>query len=95
MNKTELVKTLASRTGLDQRTVGGLLDALFDPKDGVIAAELAAGRAVAIRGFGAFEARSAAPRIARNPRTGEAVQLPAQVRPAWRPAAPLKERLNG
>lgn len=95
MNKTELVKTLASRTGLDQRTISGLVDALFSPEGGVIAGELAAGRAVAIRGFGTFEARSAAPRIARNPRTGEPVQLAASIRPAWRPAAPLKQRLNG
>ena len=95
MNKTELTKTLATRTGLNQRAVSGLLDALFDPEAGVVASELAAGRAVAIRGFGTFEMRHAAARIARNPRTGEPVQLPAQARPAWRPAAPLRERLNG
>ena len=95
MNKTELGKTLAGRTGLSQKTVTAVLDALFDPDAGVVADELAASRAVSIRGFGTFEARRAAPRLARNPRTGEAVQLGAQTRPAWRPAAPLRDRLNG
>lgn len=95
VNKTELVKTLATRTGLNQRDVGAVLDALFDPDGGVVPGELAAGRAVAIRGFGTFEVRLAAPRLARNPRTGAPVQIPAQTRPTWRPAAPLRERLNG
>jgi len=95
MNKTQLVKTLAARTGLDQRAVASVLDALFDPQGGVIADELSRGSAVGVRGFGTFEPRDAPPRIARNPRTGEPVQLPAQRRATWRPAAPLKARLNG
>jgi len=95
MNKTELTKTLAHRTGLSQRDIGAVLDALFDTDDGVVPQELAAGRAVSLRGFGTFEVRAAAPRIARNPKTGAPVQLAAQQRPVWRPAAPLRARLNG
>ncbi len=83
MNKTQLVMALARRTGLGQDEVRRVLDALFED---VIPSELEAGRAVAIRGFGTFEPRLRAPRLARNPATGAPVQVPARMQVALRPA---------
>ncbi|MCA9518657.1 MAG: HU family DNA-binding protein [Myxococcales bacterium] len=94
MNKTELVKAVAEESGLAQRVVAQVLDALFDERAGAIPRALGRGEAVAIRGFGTFEARERGPRLARNPGTGAPVQLPAERRPAWRPAPGLKRRIN-
>jgi len=94
VNKTELIKALSRRADLPQREVTAVVEALFDPFDGVLADTLARGESVAIRGFGTFEPRVRAPRLARNPRSGEPVQLPAQVRPALRASERLVERLN-
>lgn len=83
MNKTQLIQALARQTGLGKDEVTRVVDALFEV---IIPGELEAGRAVAIRGFGTFEARALAPRLARNPATGEPVQVPARRRLALRPA---------
>ena len=83
MNKTQLIQSLARHTGLGKDEVTRVVDALFDV---VIPTELAAGRSVAIRGFGTFEARALGPRLAKNPATGEPVQVPARRRLALRPA---------
>lgn len=95
MNKTELLKEIADETGLAQRVVAEVLEALFDERTGAIAKALGRGEAVAIRGFGTFEARVHGPRLARNPGTGAPIQLPAERRPTWRPAPGLKRRVNG
>lgn len=94
MNKAELIKTVADKSGVPQRTVAEVLDAVFDPAAGAIAEALSGGAAVGLRGFGTFEIRDAPPRLLRNPKTGEPVQVGAQRRPVWRPAAALKTRLN-
>lgn len=83
MNKTQLITALARRSGLGHGDVRRVIDALFDE---VIPEELEAGRSVAIRGFGTFEARLRAPRLARNPSTGEAIQVPARTQFALKPA---------
>jgi len=82
MNKTQLVDALAARMG-DRRTaataVDGLLETIVDTVKG--------GDSVSITGFGVFEARARASRVARNPRTGETVDVPATTVPAFRPGA--------
>lgn len=40
---------------------------------------LAQGERIEIKGFGSFDLRHRLPRIARNPKTGESVKLPAKV----------------
>ena len=95
MNKTQLQKTLAARANITQAEAATVLEVLFDTHGGIIPDALNRGSAVAIRGFGTFEVKQTRPRLARNPRTGAAVQVAAQRRPSWRPARPLKARLNG
>jgi integration host factor subunit beta len=55
---------------------------------------LAAGERIEIRGFGAFELRRYEARAARNPKTGEMVQLPARRRVHFKPGKDLRERVN-
>ena len=55
---------------------------------------LATGNRIEIRGFGSFELRRHPPRAARNPKTGEPVQLGNHCRVHFKPGLKLKERVN-
>ena len=55
---------------------------------------LAQGERIEIRGFGGFNLHHRPPRIARNPKTGDVVQLPAKVRVHFKPGKDLKDRVN-
>ena len=55
---------------------------------------LAQGERIEIRGFGSFDLRHRPPRIARNPRTGEAVDLPAKVTVHFKPGKEMRDRVN-
>jgi integration host factor subunit beta len=55
---------------------------------------MAAGGRVELRGFGAFSVRSRPARSGRNPRTGEAVEVPAKAVPFFKSGKELRERLN-
>ena len=55
---------------------------------------LVQGKRIEIRGFGGFDLHHRLPRIARNPRTGEAVQLPAKVAVHFKPGKDMKDRVN-
>jgi DNA-binding protein HU-beta len=80
MNKTQLIDALAARIG-DRRTAAGAVDALLE----TIVETVVAGDSVSLTGFGVFETRARAARVARNPRTGEVVEVPATTVPAFRP----------
>lgn len=66
------------------------MDAIFQ----TLGDALVRGERVLIHEFGVFEAKARAPRTARNPRTGEAIFLPAAVAPVFRPTPALKDRMN-
>ena len=55
---------------------------------------LVQGERIEIRGFGGFDLHHRAPRIARNPKTGDAVQLPAKVAVHFKPGKDMKDRVN-
>ncbi|MDA8000822.1 MAG: integration host factor subunit beta [Alphaproteobacteria bacterium] len=90
MNRSELVERLSRRnTRLDEEVLARYVDVVF----GEIADALAEGRRVEIRGFGSFWAKDRAERMSRNPRTGEAVHVPAKRVPAFRAGRLLRQRL--
>ncbi len=95
MNKTEMAKKLAKKTGLTQSQASDVVDTIFtaDPGKGIIAVELDAGRKVTIGGFGTFETRRRSARQGRNPRTGETIRIAAKTYPAFKPAKGLKDRV--
>ena len=55
---------------------------------------LASGERIEIRGFGSFSLHYRAPRIGRNPKTGETIQISAAKVPAFKPGKALKDALN-
>ena len=91
MTKTELAKHVASQAGLTGEQAKSVVDAVFD----TIAGELAAGRDVAIAGFGKFSVAERAAREGRNPATGETIQIAASRAAKFSAAAALKSHLNG
>jgi DNA-binding protein HU-beta len=86
VNKAELIDALATRLG-DKRTAGTALDAVLAE----VQTAVAKGEKVSITGFGVFEKRTRAARMARNPRTGAAVRVKKTAVPAFRPGTGFKE----
>ena len=91
MNKGELVNAVAERTGMGRSQAGEALDAALE----AITESLKKGEEVKIVGFGTFVVGNRAAGEARNPRTGEKVQVPASKTPKFRAGAGLKEAVNG
>jgi DNA-binding protein HU-beta len=82
VNKAELIQALAERLGGDRKVAAAALDGLLD----LIVRAVHSGDSVSITGFGVFERRERAARSARNPRTGQMIEVPATAVPAFRPA---------
>ena len=74
MNRTELVAAIADRTGVGRQDVDQALRGLFDVVAGVVAK---GEEKVSIPGFVTFEQTERAARTARNPQTGESIDVPA------------------
>jgi len=91
VNKTDLIEKLADSTSLSKADAGRAIDALFDVNKGIIAGTLKSGSKVQITGFGTFETRQRGARMGRNPRTGDKIQIPASVSPAFRAGKGLKD----
>jgi integration host factor subunit beta len=91
MIRSELVKKLETENpGLTPEEVERIVDLFFNQ----IIQRLAEGGRVELRGFGAFSTRERNPRKGRNPRTGEAVDVPAKSVPYFKPGKEVRERLN-
>lgn len=86
MNKAELIEALTARLG-DKRVASTALDAVLAE----VQTAVAKGNKVSITGFGVFEKRVRAARMARNPRTGEAVRVKKTSVPAFRAGAGFKD----
>lgn len=94
MNKSDLVDALADRTGMTKADASEAIEAIFDPKGGIISEALKGSTKVQISGFGAFESRHRKARTGRNPRTGETIDISASNSPAFRPGKGFKDALN-
>ena len=90
MNKTQLVDALAERLG-DRKTAADAVEGLLQ----TIVETVSRGETVSITGFGTFEGRSRSARVARNPRTGEAVDVAATTVPAFRAGATFRSAVGG
>jgi len=92
MIRSELLQKLASdNPELRAQEVEQVVDIFFDE----IAQRLAEGGRVELRGFGAFSTREREARTGRNPRTGEAVDVPAKRVPYFKPGKEMRNALNG
>ena len=90
MNKRDLAHIVAYETGVSRTRAAAGVDSIFK----AIAAALQDGARVQITGFGTFHVRERRARVGRNPRTGEAVSIPATNTPAFKPARAFKDALN-
>ena len=86
MNEAELIDVLAQKLGTDRRQAATVLETMLD----TIVRAVHSGDSVTISGFGVFEQRRRGSRVARNPRTGEAVRLKPTSVPSFRPGAQFK-----
>jgi DNA-binding protein HU-beta len=90
MNKTALIDAVADKAGLTKAQSGQAVDAALQ----AIQEALAKGDDVRILGFGTFSVNQRAAGEARNPRTGETVQVPASNAPKFKAGLALKEAVN-
>jgi DNA-binding protein HU-beta len=91
LNKGELIDSLASSTGESKRTVSGVVDGLI----GEVQKQVKKGEKVTLPGFGTWERRARSARTARNPRTGEEIQVKATKVPAFKAGAGFKSYVSG
>ena len=86
MNKTELIAAVAEQANLSKKDAEAAVSAVLD----AVTDELVKGGKVQLIGFGSFEVRERAAKQGRNPKTGEAMQIPATKVPAFKAGNALK-----
>lgn len=91
MTKSELIERIAQRQSqLSAKDVELAVKSMVEQ----MAQSLATGDRIEIRGFGSFSLHYRAPRLGRNPKTGEAVGLSGKYVPHFKPGKELRERVN-
>ncbi|MGB0466391.1 MAG: integration host factor subunit beta [Pontibacterium sp.] len=91
MTKSELIERLVDRH--EQLSVKDVELAVKSMLDQMTEA-LSEGDRIEIRGFGSFSLHYRAPRIGRNPKTGDSVELGAKYVPHFKPGKELREQVN-
>ncbi len=87
MNKQDLIARLVKDTGVTKATAGKMLDSTVD----FICKALKKGDTFAIVGFGTFKTSVRKARVARNPRTGEAIKISKRRVPRFTAGKSLKD----
>ncbi len=90
MTKAELVEEVAKTTQLTKKHAELIVNTVFES----IVTSLKDGDKIELRGFGSFRIRNRGPRIGRNPKTGDRVDVPPKRIPYFKPGKELKELLN-
>ena len=86
MNKADLIGAIASESKLTKANAKKALEAFLKVTSG----SLKKGEKVTLVGFGTFNVAKRAARIARNPRTGKEIKVPARKVAQFKPGAELK-----
>ena len=91
MTKSELIERIVTHQGqLSARDVEVAIKTMLEQ----MTHALAAGERIEIRGFGSFSLHYRAPRVGRNPKTGESVRLGGKFVPHFKPGKELRDRVN-
>jgi len=91
VTKSELIEIMAKKhSHYTLADVKSAVDVILDHK----VQTLASGEHIEIRGFGSFNIRYWTPCTSKNPKTGEAVSVPAKYKTRFRPGKELRERVN-
>lgn len=91
MNKVDLAQDVAGRLGVDRKQAAAALDAVLE----ALAENVAQGEKVSLPGFGVFERVDRDARTARNPATGESIEVAATKVIKFKPASALKAAVAG
>jgi len=90
MTKADLIEEVSKMVELTRKDSEVVVDTIFDS----IVHSLRSGDKIEIRGFGSFRTRQRKPRVGRNPKTGERVDVPAKKIPFFKPSKELKDVVN-
>ena len=90
MNRTELISAMSEKSELTKVDTEKALNAFID----TVTEELKNGGKVQLVGFGTFEVTERAERNGRNPKTGEAITIPASKSPKFKAGKALKDIVN-
>lgn len=90
MTKADLVERIADNVELSKKDSETVVNTVFR----CIVEALAEGDKVELRGFGSFRTRNRQPRIGRNPKTGDKVEVPQKKVPFFKPGKNLKKLVN-
>ncbi|MGI1677476.1 MAG: integration host factor subunit beta [Cellvibrionaceae bacterium] len=91
MTKSELIEKIADRQDqLPAKDVELAVKLILDYMSDI----LSSGDRIEIRGFGSFSLHYRAPRVGRNPKTGESVQLEGKHVPHFKPGKEMRDRVN-
>ncbi len=86
MNKIELITAIAEKSGMTKKDAEKALSAVVE----TLTEALAKGEKVTLVGFGSFETKTREARIGRNPKTKEAIEIPATTVPTFKAGTALK-----
>ncbi len=90
MTKKEMAQAIAQEMDLPQLQVMAIVQRVFD---GIIGTLVENGR-IELRNFGVFEVKKRKPRLSRNPRTGEGVEVPARFTVKFKPGREMLEQVR-
>ena len=90
MTKADLIEEVSRLADLTRKDSEIIVETIFES----IVSSLRAGDKIEIRGFGSFRTRQRKPRVGRNPKTGDRVDVPPKKVPYFKPGKELKELIN-
>ena len=90
MTKADLIEEVSRLAELTRKDSEVIVETIFDS----IVRSLHVGDKIEIRGFGSFRTRQRKPRVGRNPKTGDRVEVPAKKIPFFKPSKELKDMVN-
>jgi len=90
MTKADLIDEVSRVVELTRKDSEIVVETIFDS----IVHSLRAGDKIEIRGFGSFRTRQRNPRVGRNPKTGDRVEVPTKKIPFFKPSKELKDLVN-
>ena len=90
MTKADLIDEVSRLAELTRKDSEVIVETIFES----VVRSLRAGDKIEIRGFGSFRTRQRKPRVGRNPKTGDRVDVPAKKIPFFKPSKELKDMVN-
>jgi integration host factor subunit beta len=90
MTKADLIEEVSRLAELTRKDSEVIVETIFDS----VVRALRSGDKIEIRGFGSFRTRQRKPRVGRNPKTGDRVEVPPKKIPFFKPSKELKDMVN-